>query len=69
MVNGLLQDLRFATRQLARSRSFTAVSVLVLGLGIGANVAMFSFTNALLLRPPQGVSAPDELFQLSEKGR
>ncbi len=69
MVNGLVQDLRFATRQLARNRGFTAVSVLVLGLGIGANVAMFSFTNALLLRPPQGVSAPDELFQLIARSR
>ena len=38
MINGLLQDLRFATRQLARNPSFTAVSVLVLGLGISANV-------------------------------
>ena len=69
MVNGLLQDLRFAVRQLARNRGFTAVSVLVLGLGMGANVAMFSFTNALLLRPPQGVSAPDGLFQLIARSR
>ncbi len=69
MINGLLQDLRFATRQLARNRVFTAASVLVLGLGIRANVASFSLTNALLLRPPQGVSAPNELFQLIGRSR
>ena len=59
----LLQDLRFGARMLLKRPGFAAVTVLTLALGIGANTAIFSFVNSLLLRPLP-VGDPERMVRL-----
>ena len=64
LVDTLWRDLLFAVRMLRRNPGSTAAVVIALALGIGLNTTVFSFVNALLLRPPEGVKAPEELREI-----
>src|SRR5512140_848582 len=57
----LWQDLRYGCRMLAKAPAFTGVAVLSMAIGIGANCAIFSFADALLLRPLP-VASPGGVF-------
>ena len=63
---GTFQDLRHAIRQMRKNPGFVATAVLTLALGIGANVAVFSVMNAILLNP-SGIPHPERVVALRTK--
>ena len=65
LLESLLRDLRYGLRTLAKNPGFTAAAVVTLGLGIGANTAIFSVVNGVLLSPLAGRD-PDRLVLLWE---
>src|SRR5437588_3830054 len=64
-MNGLLQDLRYALRQLRNSPGFTATSILTLALGMCASLAIFGFVDAALIKPLPYPN-PDRLVEATE---
>ena len=65
-MNTLVHDLRHGVRNLRKSPGFTVVAILTLAVGIGANTAIFSFVDGVLLKPLP-YERPEELVFLWEK--
>lgn len=64
MMDTVLQDVRSAARSLTKAPGFVAIAVTTLALGIGANTAIFSLVDSVLLRPPAHIEEPDELITI-----
>lgn len=63
-MDNLLQDLRFAVRQLTAAKAVSIAAVLCIAIGVGANTTIFSAVNAILLRPVPGVTDSSGLLEL-----
>ena len=71
MLDLIRQDVRYASRALARSPLFAIISVLSIAIGVGATTAIVTLANTLLLKPPPGVGHPDRVVAIgrTEDGR
>jgi putative ABC transport system permease protein len=64
ILDAVSQDIRYATRSVWRTPVVSLTIIVTLALGLGVNAAMFSLLDAILFRPPDGVSAPDDVRRL-----
>jgi predicted permease len=64
----LVQDVRFGTRRLVKSPGFAIIAIVSLALGVGANTAIFSLVNTVLLRPLP-VERPEEIVAIAVRGK
>ena len=62
----LLQDIRYALRNLSRSKGFATVAILCLGFGIGLNATIFSLIDGVLLKP-YPYTDPDRILMVGEQ--
>src|SRR5437868_15319398 len=68
LMNSLIKDIRYAIRGLAKRPVFVAIAIITLALGIGANTAIFSLVNAVLLRSIP-VERPNEIVSVAVRGK
>jgi predicted permease len=61
-------ELRHSLRSLANNRVFSLTAALLIALGVGANTTVFTLVNAVMLRAPRGIEAPDRLAQIGRGG-